>query len=241
MSIHIVGVDCATQPGNVGLVRVSVNDKACTLLETPKISASNLPEMIIAAWHKETPISLIALDAPLGWPASLGAALIKHQAGAHIPVSMDDLFHRNTDCTDRLGKKPLEVGANLIARTAWAALDLLDKVRRLTGEPIPLAWEGRLPPQLSAIEVYPAATWRALAASHQLGKTRKDSEGHIKDVLADLLGGCRQQLENIKSPHTLDAILCAIAAHDFIEGRCDAPPDRALAEKEGWIWVRSRS
>jgi hypothetical protein len=44
------------------------------------------------------------------------------------------------DIAARLGKRPLEVGANLISRTSVAAVDLLGKIRSMTGEPIPLAW-----------------------------------------------------------------------------------------------------
>ena len=37
----------------------------------------------------------------------------------------------------------------------------------------------------------------------------------------------------------IDAGLCAIAGADFMDGLACAPEDQTLAEKEGWIWVRS--
>ncbi len=115
---------------------------------------------IIVRWQKKTPISLLALDAPLGWPTSLGETLIDHEAGQQVAVDSDKLFHRETDTRIKLpsGRKPLEVRANLIARTAKSALNLLYDLRNMTGESIPLVWEFSVPQQLSAIEVYPAAT-----------------------------------------------------------------------------------
>jgi hypothetical protein len=38
----------------------------------------------------------------------------------------------------------------------------------------------------------------------------------------------------------LDAAVCVLAARDFITGRAAPPPDRCLAEHEGWIWTAKR-
>jgi hypothetical protein len=56
-----------------------------------------------------------------------------------------------------------EVGANLIARTAHAALKLLDDLIQVTELAIPLAWEQGRVRETCAIEVYPS---RFLAISH---------------------------------------------------------------------------
>lgn len=103
---------------------------------------------------------LLALDAPLGWPEELGRSLLQHRAGDPIESEPNRLFKRKTDAEifRRLHKRPLEVGANLIARTAHAALGLLNNVRRLTGHDIPLAWDPTNLGRIAAIEVYPAAT-----------------------------------------------------------------------------------
>lgn len=37
--------------------------------------------------------------------------------------------------------------------------------------------------------------------------------------------------------HLLDAIVCVLAAMDFITGRAMPPPNRCRAEQEGWIWT----
>jgi len=133
----------------------------------------------------------------------------------------------------RLNKKPLEVGANLIARTAHAALDLLHKLRQETKLSIPLAWEPLNVTETCAIEVYPAATLKAMDADHKsaLRAIRKDSSLSIN--VAE---------ENLESRHCMDAVLCVLAGMDFLSGKCKPPTEseKEIAEKEGWIWVRGR-
>jgi predicted RNase H-like nuclease len=118
----------------------------------------------IARWLPTDGRALLALDAPLGWPASLGKALADHQAGGPLPDPANTLFRRETDrfIWQQTGKLPLDVGADRIARTAHAALALLQELRHLTGLSIPLAWEPDFAADMAAIEVYPAGTLRAL-------------------------------------------------------------------------------
>jgi hypothetical protein len=75
--------------------------------------------------------ALIAIDAPLGWPAGAGEAFTAHRAGDSIPIEADALFRRETDrfVYRLLGQTPLEVGADKIARTALAALSFLGDLR----------------------------------------------------------------------------------------------------------------
>jgi hypothetical protein len=58
---------------------------------------------------------LIAIDAPLGWPKPLAETLIKHRAGMPIETPANAMFRRNTDLfiQTRLGKRPLDVGADV--------------------------------------------------------------------------------------------------------------------------------
>lgn len=104
---------------------------------------------------------LLALDAPLGWPTPLSDSVSAHRAGEPLAAEPDVMFSRETGrfIRARLGKKPLEVAADRIARTAHAALALLRNLRSPHGIEIPLARKpGRLPSRVAAIEVYPAAT-----------------------------------------------------------------------------------
>lgn len=200
------------------------------MLDVATGTSRRRPEDIIAAWLPGSGPVLLAMDAPLGWPLALGAALLPHKAGESIPVGADDLFHRHTDTViqQRLSKRPLEVGANLIARTAHAALGLLGRLRRLTGLEIPLAWDPMRLDRISAIEVYPAAT--------RIGRAAPGGPGSLEGLEQDLLLPESRALE--ASPDARDAVVCALAGADFLRGLCLPPDDMALAQKEGWIWVR---
>jgi len=100
------------------------------------------------------------IDAPLGWPAAYAAALIDHFAGAALNGPKNALFRRRTDesVQRRIGKTPLEVGADRIARASFSALEALELLRQFAQRPIPLAWAADSLEGIATIEVYPAAT-----------------------------------------------------------------------------------
>jgi predicted nuclease with RNAse H fold len=178
---------------------------------------------------------LLALDAPLGWPQELGATLEGHRAGAWIEPEADDLFSRATDrdVKRRLGKRPLEVGADRIARTARRALELLNNLRQEAQLPISLAWEPGSLDGVQAIEVYPAAT--LLARQVQKQKKWKRFSDLGEDVSA---------LDHVEVPtqsDVRDAVVCAVAGADFLMDRVIRPRNMELAKKEGWIWVREQT
>lgn len=142
----------------------------------------------------------------------------------------DELFKRATDVDirQRMGKRPLEVGANLISRTAVAALELLKEIRQLTGHTIPLAWAPDEAAPFRAIEVYPAAT--------RLAHGAPDSGGSLKG-LERYLDVSAVHAEALQSADAADAAVCALAAADFLLGHAIAPTDQEVAVIEGWIWV----
>jgi len=156
----VIGVDCATQANKTGMVLASWSGAALRFEDAAIGSKRNPCLKVLSWWIGRDPDVLLALDAPLGWPEPLGSALATHSAGKVISEDADDLFSRTTDrrIRERLGKRPFEVGANLIARTAHAALKMLEALRRATGHSIPLVWEGEDFSGVGAIEVYPAAT-----------------------------------------------------------------------------------
>jgi hypothetical protein len=237
----IIGVDCATDPSNVGMALAD----ACG--EKPVIrriatGADTSPVDLVTRWIKDLPRALLALDAPLGWPARLGRSLSAHRAGESIVPEPDNLFRRTTDRAvhDTLGRRPLEVGADRIARTAVAALRFLQELRQSVGKPIPLAWEPTKCVTPSAIEVYPAGTLLACGLVAARYKKRQQLE-----VRRRLIGELRQFVAfpddiSVLESHAdaLDATICCLAGWDFLQGRARGPTDEQLAEKEGWIWVR---
>lgn len=221
----------------MGLVRARLRDGRWTIEEALTGSRQRDPARLVAEWVRQAPASLLALDAPLGWPAQLGRTISRHRAGEAVSPSADALFKRVTDLHVRAtyGQNPLEVGASLIARTARAALALLGEVRSATGHAIPLAWSpaAELP---AAIEVYPAATLRAHHPdAPRLPRQQRDELIHAWIGNAfDVEAGAGAQLGN---PHVRDAAICALAAVDFLEGAALPPTDERTAAKEGWIWV----
>lgn len=242
MPINIVGVDCATDPKNVGYAFGSFQD-GCTVVEKVALgSAAMPPAQAIADWlaNKSGP-TLLAMDAPLGWPAPMAQQLPNHNAGDSLAGTANDLFRRETDrfIRERIGKQSLDVGADRIARTAHAALELLETLRQLLQQPITLAWHPAFE-GVSAIEVYPVAT---LVAHGIESMGYKAANGqNARERVAQAVGFGIQVEGAIPAMDSksdaLDAVICLLAAHDFLRGEAMGPEDRTLATKEGWIWVR---
>jgi len=91
-----------------------------------------------------------------------------------------------------------------------------------------------------AVEVYPAATLAACGTISR-GYKRRGAETTRRELIASLsryvdLSSVAAELE--ESHDLLDAMVCVLAASDFLLGRCSCPPDEELARKEGWIWFR---
>ncbi|MEX1361730.1 MAG: DUF429 domain-containing protein [Nannocystaceae bacterium] len=245
MRSTIIGIDAATQPKKTGLARGRLDGGE--LVVTDVALGSELESLVetVASWCADGP-TLLAIDAPLGWPAPLARGLHGHRAGQVLEGDGHELFRRVTDrfVHRRLGKLPLEVGADRIARTAHATLRLLGEVRARADREIPLAWSPDVV-GVAAVEVYPAATLlgRRVGATGYKGSdgTAVDNRRTILSALgndwtlevdADLLAS---------SDDRLDAAVCVLAGADFLRGRSVAPDggQREAAEVEGWIWFRS--
>lgn len=146
-----------------------------------------------------------------------------------MPRTANELFRRTTDnrIHERLGKRSLDVGADRIARTAHAALRLLDDLRVDTGHAIPLAWDHLDHARVAAIGVYPAAT--------RIVHGMPSGSGSLLGLDSSRCHLTRDW--SSESADARDAVMCAVAAMDFLVGRAIPPVDRALAEHEGWIWA----
>ena len=196
---------------------------------------------------------LIAIDAPLGWPRPLAEALGRHKAGEPVEASADELFSRTTDqkIRARFGLRPLEVGADRIARTARAAMSQLQRLRNKIGSPVKLAWcpcslrnEGTW-----VIEVYPAATLKAHDLPFKSYKKQHDNAHREKrEAILDGLKATgtgvdvseRFRETALGNADGLDALVCLLAASDFLRGDASPPDDRSRrrATHEGWIWCK---
>jgi hypothetical protein len=138
-------------------------------------------------------------------------------------------------------KKPLEVGANFIARTAHAALALLDQVGR--GR-VRLGWTPGSVRGRDAIEVYPAATLLSRGwyrdGYKKKGVVGERARGQIVEAMkSEMTVLAKAEKRMVTSDHLLDAALCVLAASDYARDHdVVKPTDQALAEREGWIWVK---
>ncbi len=190
--MFVVGIDCATDPKKVGIALADCDESRCALVAVELGESQELLAGRIASWLPPSGPALLALDAPLGWPASLGPALVRHAAGEPVGQNPNLLFRRGTDrfVKEEIGKQSLDVGADRIARTAQAALRLVADVRKLTGHPIPLAWSPSMPDGPAAIEVYPAATLTAHGLPFSGYKTPRDEEQR-----AEILQGLGERVE----------------------------------------------
>ena len=228
--IALLGIDCATNPKKTGLALGEMQGDVVYIRRRTTGSRKNNPVDIAVSWLSEYDEALIALDAPLGWPQKLGRCLSSHRAGFPVQAKANQLFRRMTDVEikNRSGKQPLEVGANLIARTAVAALKLLDQIRRVTGRRIPLAWAPKEKEQWRAIEVYPAIT--------RIGHGAPDIGGGLVGM-ENLMDCTSVSSELALSEDIADAAVCTIAAADFLSGKAAPPRDKEVALFEGWIWA----
>jgi hypothetical protein len=211
--------------GKIRNGKVVIQDAVCASRKKPAAE-------IAVNWANTLPRVLFALDAPLGWPEALSQELRDHVAGAGLEVPAHVMFRRETDneIYRRLRKRPFDVGSNLIARTAHAALALLREIGRELNQRIPLAWRADWEEKYAAIEVYPAATRLAFGAT----RGTRPLEG-----LDELFEFGVAPLP--ASPHAQDAILCVLAGADFLRGDAVGPSEAQMdrARREGWIWARA--
>lgn len=242
-SSRIVGLDVATQPGNVGVTSCRSTEEGIVVDALALGETWEGIDAAVGSFVEEG--TLIALDAPLGWPAAMTAALAGHRAGGGLSGTANAVFRRRTDdvVAEALGKRPLDVGADRIARTAHAALGFLARLREAIALPVPLAWRPGEARGVSAIEVYPAGTLAARGLPSSGYKGASEQAARVRSAILAKLQEIRADAEAValmkQSDHALDAVLCAVAAFDFLHAPVLEPDDLERAGREGWIWVRS--
>ncbi len=252
MGIFLIGVDCATEPKKTGLARAKFDGGNCCLLDV-KMGSTDVAGQL-CEWISDDSPTLLALDAPLGWPDGFGSKLASHKAGQTIKRTCREVFFdRETDRVVRKesGQKPLSVGADRIARTSFVALEILEKVRqnqKSKGQDISIAWTPEIQ-GVQAIEVYPAATLKMYEYPNKGYKKqgnidqRKIREEITNKLCKHFKPRIKQSLQDrmLDDPDALDAVVCILAALDFLVGDAIGPEngrERKRAEKEGWIWFR---
>jgi hypothetical protein len=243
--MRLIGWDCAVEAKKCGVAFGEATEKGLEVESVETGLSDKALTGAIAERISATDPCLLAIDAPLGWPSDLGEALRGHEAGGSIQHLSNNLFRRNTDrfIKSAIGKQSLDVGADRIARTALAALQRLAHIRESTRQSLPLAW---LPGQMASsacIEAYPAGTLTVYGfpATGYKGKDVKHQDA--RDQLVKALAQIMHIPEAVRvrmraNDDALDAVVCLLAGYDYMRGEVMRPDDQALAEKEGWIWVR---
>lgn len=140
--IRIIGIDCAVDPQKAGLTHGIYWDGQIAIQEILLGNRKKSIAKMVFEMCQNHNKCLIAFDAPLGWPKEMGRELVNHCAGDSLIVGDKVLFRRETDrfIKRMIGKQPLDIGADRIARTAYTALKILRELGEYSGNPIPLAW-----------------------------------------------------------------------------------------------------
>jgi len=241
--MHLIGVDCATNPKAMGFARGRVSEGDCQIDEAVVGTSIARNVELVSEWLDERGPSLITIDAPLGWPIAMAQNLSKHRAGLGINAPPNEMFRRETDreIKARLNKQSLDVGADRIARTAHAALSFLSELRYATGTSLPLAWNTARTMESRVIEVYPAATLVAydFRATGYKKSTDVAAREEILNTLSKIVKLPEDLSAMLQNADALDAAVCVLAGYDFVAGLSPGPVDLAVAKREGWIWARS--
>ncbi len=248
--VRLVGLDAASQHSKFGYALGHLDPDTSTVVVEHAGLLGDADDPLrnrVAPFLRGGGRVLVAIDAPLGWPDGMHRFLAEHAAAGPPPVDLakDDCFRRRTDIAVRAVKVPLEVAADRIARAAFEALCVLRELRVLSQQALALAWtpgfEGA-----ASIEVYPGATLAARKLSKAPYKLIGQASGRAQIIevlvrarlIAELpVAASTRALANAD---VLDAILCMVAARDFLAGECAAPDETHFDQikREGWIWVR---
>ncbi len=241
--MQIIGIDCASKAENTAVALGTYQGASIWLSEIYMgTKKQNIADWIYTHISASSPL-LIAIDAPLGWSEPMGRLLATHQAGETIAEEQDRFFRRLTDTFvhQKTGKLPLEVGADRIARTAHSALKIIGELRA-KGLSLPMYWEAGKQEANGIIEVYPSATLKAYQTISSAYKGDSlEEKAKRKQIIQDLMPYIPNisDLLNAESrADMLDAVVCLLAAKDFLEGLVYMPENMEVAKKEGWIWVR---
>ncbi|MFP4375686.1 MAG: DUF429 domain-containing protein [Spirochaetales bacterium] len=264
----ILGLDCAAQPERFGIALARIGTSSFEWLAAAQgqkgesiakhchalLRSHGLCSDTDSSQRRYHQNLTVALDAPLGWPETLAQALSGHHAGQPLPADSNTLFRRATDNVVRrvLGKRPLEVGADRIARAAVTALSVLGELREELGLALPVAvgsgegsqatqaggYRRARPPAEVALEVYPAALLMQADLQSRSYKLRDQ-----RATRQEILGGLATALPEVKpipgailetalaNADVMDALLCVVTGWLYLEGRCIGPEIEVTHDK----------
>lgn len=230
-----LGIDLASADDRTGAVAVEWTDSGGLVVEVAQPASDDLIEQLAST------SSAIAIDAPLGWPIAFTDALSATRARRPWPAATaHELRYRRTDrVLAAEGIWPLSVSTDRIGIVAFRAQRLLPRLGR-GAHPSRDGRDG-------IFEVYPAAALRRW--SQQSRAYKRVDPAHLANrelifewLIAQFrLSDCGNRDRLVSSADLLDAMICAVLAHEATENRTEPVPDedRETAREEGWIHLPS--
>jgi len=231
------GVDLSTSPANTGVAFVANGPAGLVAWRLPAHLPANDRLICRIFGFSEA----MAIDVPLGWPNHFVRALRAHRQGRPYlwpPLGhLDDVAWRVTDkeIHTRLSIDPLRVTADRIGKTAMRGAAIQSV---LPNGPYPRDGSEKI------IETYPAAVLKALALRHNGYKQGPECRKLRSKLLVGLSRAFKMTFrpnlarQCVDSHDLLDAVICAIIAHEAKHGRTVTPTTRRekfSARTEGWI------
>ena len=70
--MRVIGLDCATDESNIGVALGAYEPGSFLVSEVAICSPARSAASVVSAWLDGVQDALLAIDAPLGWPATLG-------------------------------------------------------------------------------------------------------------------------------------------------------------------------
>lgn len=230
-----VGIDLASQAINSAASEVKWSD-GTALVSKPvhPLSDGQLLDLVSHA-------SMIGIDVPFGWPASLVNALVSRGTGnTWVHSQPEELLFRSTDLwvKEHTRQQPLSVAGDKIA---WPAVRAARLFRALAERGIEVDRSGS---RGRVVEVYPAAALRQWGLPFAGYKRAKNlaALGKLADRLFErewlrFTEGTRDLYRS--SDDCFDALIASLVARAHACQLCESMPEdqRELARIEGWIAI----
>jgi hypothetical protein len=259
--IQIVGIDCASKPEKTGIAIGEWKPTEPITIKAVLMGEKNqsIADLILSKIDNKQK-TLFAIDAPLGWSSPMLQLLKNHSAGdffqdsrliAQEQKGFEETQHRffrritDTFIHQEIGKLPLEVGADRIARAAYAALYTLHILRRHFA--IQMLWGTDFKSDFGVIEVYPSATLKQYKMLSGGYKGNSQDEKDKRKLITEKLNPHFLNLQKKTASELvqgnadrLDAVICLLSANDFLEKDVYEPlaSNLEVIKQEGWIWVK---
>lgn len=247
-NFQIIGIDCAANPmrNGVAFAHQEADGVAVERITFGRPGGvrwrriTELAETISSGIDRHRP-TLLAIDAPLGWPVAMSRALASHTVGSSTGLVEDPrLFFRRL--TDRFvhrvtGKRPLDFGTSFVASAAHAALRILGQIE---GHP-PVALQplraSVTPDTVVAIEVHAALALPLLISDEPASTNTKWDWKALSDDMRNLRNGSwvsiLEELSGRLGVHTESLVA---ASHDpqgrqVLSSIWDVDDDERLGER----------